>query len=292
MNKTDREAAGKSLEKRSYIMKGLLGQGAFSEVYFVEEMRTGRQAACKISGNMAMLRREAEILDQLNHPLFPEIYEIWSEGNQGFLLMERVPGKNLAECLRQGGRFSARQIAELGMELAEGLLYLHERQTPILFRDVKPENIMLRADGRIKLLDFGCACALGQEAGSRAGTPGYGAPEQFEEGGEQTPLCDVYGLGKTLQALFGALEPRKEGQSPGERLWERRDQKRLERLLAACVEETPSARPADMRVVMAALFPLCAGGTGGKSRGSWGGDFWQQGIVCEKNIWKSGWKTS
>lgn len=290
MNRTGPETVKRYLEKRGYELGELLGRGAFSGVYRAKRRETGSCAACKISENTELLLREAELLAKLKHPLFPEVYECWQEGGVGFLLIEEISGKNLGEWIRLGRRFSACRIAEIGMELAEGLLYLHERPEPVLFRDIKPENIMLREDGRVKLLDFGCACISGSGGSSRAGTPGYGAPEQFEEGGRQTLLCDVYGLGRTLQAMAGTGLSQEEGVK--ERLRERRDRRRLEDFLSVCVRKEPSARPADMRVVMTALCPLCAAASEKKGRGSWGGDFWQEGVVCRKNIWKSSYKTT
>lgn len=296
------EKEKQSLEKRGYIVRRLLGQGAFSRVYCVEKQGTGTRAACKVSENIKLLKREEEILKKLKYPLFPEYYGSWREGKNGFLLMEEIHGENLAELIRRGKRLSIYQIAELGMELAEGLLYLHESRPAIVFRDVKPENIMLREDGRVKLLDFGCACEPDADNRTRAGTPGFAAPEQLTEGGEQTYLCDVHGLGRTLQELLwvgsrqggtGRLSERQdERRRLRERVWERRDRRRLEKLLEACVEKEPSARPADMRVVMAALFHLRAPALGGGRNGSMSSDFWQEGIICEKNIRKSSRKTS
>lgn len=312
--KAVKEKEMQSLEKKGYIVRRLLGQGAFSRVYCVEERETGRRAACKISENIKLIKREEEILKKLKHPLFPEYYESWREGEAGFLLMEEVLGENLADLIRRGGKWSVCQIAEMGMELAEGLLYLHESRPAIISRDVKPENIMLRQDGRVKLLDLGCACEPDEDGGTRAGTPGFSAPEQLIEGGEQTCLCDVYGLGRTLQELLWAGEHQdgtarplakqsdgrvlREGLSERrerkrlEKPSERRDRRRLEKFLESCVERDPSVRPADMRVVMAALFHLCAPALGAERHGKRDGDFWQKGIICEKNIWKSTWKTS
>lgn len=312
--KAGQEKDEQSLEKRGYIVRRFLGQGAFSRVYCVEERGTGRRAACKISENTKLIKREEEILKKLKHPLFPEYYESWRDGEAGFLLMEEVPGENLADLIKRGGKLSVYQIAEMGMELAEGLLYLHESRPAIIFRDVKPENIMLRQDGRVKLLDLGCACEPDTDGGTRAGTPGFSAPEQLTEGGKQSNLCDVYGLGRTLQELLWAeahqgvtaqpLAKQGDGQVPQEGLLEcrekkrmakpseRRDRRRLEKFLEVCVEKEPSARPADMRVVMAALFHICAPALGGRRYGNRDGDFWQKGIICEKNIWKSTWKTS
>lgn len=286
------EKEGLILEKRGYLVRRLLGQGAFSRVYSVEEKGTGRRAACKVSENIRLLVREEEILKKLKHPLFPEYYGSWREGKTGFLLMEEIAGENLAGLIRRGKKWSVYEIAEMGMELAEGLLYLHECRPAILFRDVKPENIMLREDGCVKLLDLGCACEPDTEGGTRAGTPGFAAPEQLAERGEQTCLCDVYGLGRTLQELLWAGGRHGETGQAWKRFGERRDMRRLEKFLAACVEQKPSARPADMRVVTAALFHICAPALGGGRQGNRGGDFWQKGILCEKNIRKSTWKIS
>lgn len=286
-----------SLEGRGYIVRRLLGQGAFSRVYGVEERGTGRRAACKISENLKLFKREEKILKKLRHPLFPEYYGSWQEGDRGYLLMEEILGENLASLIKRGRRFSVYQVAETGMELAEGLLYLHDSLPAILFRDVKPDNIMLRRDGRVKLLDFGCSCEADTDIRERAGTPGFAAPEQLCRGGEQTGSCDVYGLGRTLQELLGAgAHDMRSGQGRlhglREGLREHMDRGRLEKLLAACVEMEPSARPADMRVMAEALFQICASAPAGGRQRRGGGHFWQKGIICEKNIRKSTRKTS
>lgn len=281
----DQKRLSASLERRGYTVGTLIGQGAFSRVYRVTERATGRILACKVCESMELIRRESEILSGLKHPLFPKCYGCWQDGDMGFLIMELVPGENLERLIRRGMRFTVRQTAELGMQLAEGLLYLHERKKAILFRDVKPGNIVLREDGRIKLLDFGCVLVLGEAGGSRAGTPGYAAPEQMAESGKQSVACDVYGLGRTLQKLCQT------GDGSGRSIAERRAGRQLKRILAACVEEEPSARPADMRVVLAALAPLSAA-PGGRDRNEREGETWRSGVVCEKNIWKSACKTT
>lgn len=285
------ERERQSLEDRGFIVRRLLGQGAFSRVYSVEERGTGRRAACKVSENIRLLVQEEEILKRLQHPLFPEYYAGWVEGRKGFLLMEEIAGENLAGLIKRGMQWSVYEIAEMGMELAEGLLYLHEGRPGILFRDVKPENIILREDGRVKLLDFGCSCELDTDGGTRAGTPGFAAPEQLEGEGKQSCLCDVYGLGRTLQDLLWAGDRHEKAGRTWKEFGERRDRRRLEKLLAACVEKEPSVRPADMRVVAAVLFHICAPALGGGRQEDRGG-FWQKGIICEKNILKSTWKTS
>lgn len=109
----------------------------------------------------------------------------------------------MEEMLARRGHFTMGQTIRTGLALAEGLQYLHERPERFLFRDVKPSNIMIRQDGSVKLIDFGCVCSRNDRISSRAGTPDYAAPEQLEGYGELTPSCDVYGLGKTLEAMLG-----------------------------------------------------------------------------------------
>lgn len=193
---------GLILGKKGYRCGRLLGKGAFSRVYYVEG-RAGQICACKVSENARLLEREAQVMAVLEHPLFPKCYEFWREAGLGFLLGEYVPGCTVEEMLERRGRFTVEQTIRAGLALAEGLQYLHERPERFLFRDVKPSNIMIRQDGSVKLIDFGCVCSRNERISSRAGTPDYAAPEQLEGNGELTPSCDVYGLGKTLEAMLG-----------------------------------------------------------------------------------------
>ena len=189
--------------EHGFRRRQLLGRGGFSRVYCVEESETGRYYACKVSGNRELLKREAEFLREAVHPLFPGFRDLWEEDETGYLVTDFVPGSSLESLLERRGRFSEAQVARIGMELAEGLLFLHERGGGLIFRDVKPANIMIRQDGRIKLLDIGCACRIGESRAGIAGTPGYAAPEQLEGSRGLTVRCDVYGLGMTLKIIAG-----------------------------------------------------------------------------------------
>lgn len=191
------------LARKGYLCRGLLGEGTFSRVYWVEAVSGGKSFACKVSENKKILEQEAQVLALLEHPLFPKYFDFWKEGGRGFLLRECVPGSCLEEMLGRRGHFSTRQTIYMGLELARGLGYLHERQERFLFRDLKPANIVLRQDGRLKLVDLGCVCSLNEEIFSRAGSPGFAAPEQLRSGGVLTPASDVYGLGQTLKAALG-----------------------------------------------------------------------------------------
>lgn len=268
-----------------YICGRLLGQGAFSRVYYVEHGKTRKGFACKLSENIPLLEKEAETLAGLKHPLFPEYYGLWREAGMGFLLMEYVPGSSMEEMLARRGGFSDGQIARAGMELAEGLLYFHERPGKPLFRDVKPSNIMVRQDGRLKLLDFGCMCYMGEEADSRAGSPGYAAPEQLSGDGLLTAACDVYGLGRTMERMLGDGGSRRGWMKIG--LRRRRFRKSLMGVLEACTRRKQTERIPDMRGVMAALAPLVRAEGKGRIIPGYGNRDAQLDVVYWKNIYES-----
>ena len=276
----------KILADRGYDVIRLLGEGAFSKVVLTKKQTlTQRQhtkkrrddireeslinnAACKISRQVGLALREAETLARIDHPLFPKYLDVWQEGQKVFLLMEYVEGSSLETLLARRGGFSDMQIVRIGLELAEGLKYLHELPEPVLFRDLKPANILLRQDGRVKLLDLGCACTIGRQA-ALAGTPEYASPEQLKSGSVLTPASDVYGLGKTLRAIAG-----------------RKCGKGLSQVIAACTKERPQERISDMRGVISALAAL-EKGTGmsiplGTSR--------RVNVVCINNVWESAYK--
>ncbi len=180
------------LEERGYACRRLLGEGAFSRVYLVESRVFGERYACKVGKNVSLTKREAEMMARAHHPLFPQYRGLWQEAGFSFLLMEYLPGSSLEDALIRRGRFSPGQTVRVGMELAEGLCCLHREG--LLFRDVKPANIVIRQDGRVGLVDFGCVCGVREAACSRAGSPGFAAPEQLagplsEPGGSAFVQC-------------------------------------------------------------------------------------------------------
>lgn len=253
-----------------------LGKGAFSEVFCVKDIRTGKRYACKKSSRVAMLRREYCLGRRLEHPLFPKMYHFWQENDVGYLLMEYVPGCTVEQLLKRRGSFTVKQVIRLGMELADGLRYLHHLNIPHVFRDVKPENILVRQDGRVKLLDLGCAERMGGKASSKAGTPGYGAPEQFVSGGLLNETCDVYSVGKTLEAMLGT--GRKESKL----------RSAVKEICKQCTGEEPSCRIPDMETLLLLLAGLqeeCGNGLHLKCRRI-KRICYDKNIRCLKNIWE------
>ncbi len=148
---------------------------------------------------------EARILSRLNHPNLPAFTDFFTEDARHFLVMEFIDGNTLEDLLeRQGRPFSERRVLGWARQLCDVLEYLHGQQPPVIFRDMKPGNIMLTRTGRIKLIDFGIA-RLFQSSGSQdtqlLGTPGFAPPEQY--GGAQTDArSDIYSLAMTLFQLM------------------------------------------------------------------------------------------
>ena len=205
----------------------LLGRGTFSAVYSLREKRTGKMLACKVVASQELAEREKDFLQKASHPLFPRferfvefkrfesIEELGhfkrQEHRQDYfaIFMEYIPGINLKELIVRRGALTEKQVARLGCELAEGLLFLHEQRLPIIYRDLKPENVLIQQDGRVRLIDLGCACYVEERKNTRAGTRGYAAPEQLEGDGQADVESDVYALGKLLQFALGAKLERK-----------------------------------------------------------------------------------
>lgn len=260
-------------DRQGYHIVQLLGEGAFSRVFLVRKQETGELLACKVSSRLDFARRERELLTRADHPLFPDFLGLWTERGKSFLFMEYICGSSLEEFLKRRGSFTDIQTARVGMELAEGLGFLHQLPEPVLFRDVKPANVIIRQDGRVKLLDLGCACKLQQPVKARAGTPGFAAPEQLAGECKLTFASDVYGLGMTLAAMSGENRGRK-----------------LRRVIAACTATQPGLRLSDMKEVMAALAPLCGMGQS-KSEVQGMRKLFAPRVICVKNIWENRYKT-
>lgn len=277
-----------SLESRGFTAPLLLGKGAFCQVYRVREEATGRLYACKVGkgSQKVHIRREQEFLRKLKHPLFPRYKGYWEEEGVACLIMEYVAGSSLEALLRRRTSLSERQALKVSAELAEGLLYLQRRG--IIFRDVKAQNILIRQDGRVKLLDFGCACLQNGEEHVRAGTPGFAAPEQLIWG-KADFACDIYALGKVMQYMLSGLNPCLVTEEQFWKAWGRRHYKRdIRRIIEGCVKENPRERIPDAYTLLCILRPMISGDRRkyfDKKDVNFQLEYYQK-----KNIWKSSYK--
>ncbi len=201
-----------------YRVERPLGHGAMSTVDLALDVELDRQVALKrLAENLARdddlrsrFKREARLAARLAHPNVVQIYDV-GEDDEGrpFIAMEYVEGETLAELLARRGPLPATEVTELGIQACRALAAAHA--AGLVHRDVKPQNLLLRADGVLKLSDFGVAFGLEGTrltmAGTVLGTAAYLAPEQAR-GEEVTAAADVYGLGAVLYELLAGRPPR------------------------------------------------------------------------------------
>ncbi len=254
------------LLKQRYRILSPLGKGGFGAVYKTEDIQLGNRllAVKEMSQNglnpqeiaeaAENFKGEALLLAALKHPNLPSIYDHFNEAGRWYLVMDFIEGETLEAHLtkKPEGHLSMEATFQISIQLCTVLSYLHCRQPPIIFRDLKPANIMLTPEGHLYLIDFGIARHFkpGQAKDTIAfGSPGYAAPEQYGKA-QTTALSDIYSLGATLHQLLTGIDPshtpfqfvplQLHGQAlpPG-----------LEALLMQMLEMNESKRPASMIVV-------------------------------------------
>lgn len=212
-----------TLLRQRYHTLTMLGQGGMGAVYKAEDTELGnRIVALKEMSQRGLnqqesaeatraFKREALLLAGLMHPNLPRIYDHFSENGRWYLVMDFIEGEQLEEHLAQAtnGRLFVKEALAITLQLCGVLDYLHTRQPPIIFRDLKPSNIMLLPDGHIYLIDFGIARHFkpGQDKDTIAlGSPGYAAPEQYGKA-QTTPQADIYSLGAILHQMLTGNDP-------------------------------------------------------------------------------------
>src|SRR3990172_1714081 len=216
--------AGTTLAQR-YLIQEVIGVGGMGSVYRARDLHfpnVVKLVAVKEMINMAPdplvrqtivqnFEREANLLATLNHPSIPRIYDYLSLDNRSYLILEFVHGKDLEAVITDANGFLPEdQVISWGIQLCDVLAFLHSHKPdPIVFRDMKPSNVMIKHNGDVILVDFGIAKTFqsGQK-GTMIGTEGYSPPEQYR--GEATTLADVYSLGATLHHALTRRDPRLE----------------------------------------------------------------------------------
>lgn len=217
-------ARGQLLENR-YEVEQVIGYGGMSTVYRARDTRftqTVRVCALKEMFDISTdpnvrkdkakrFEEEANFLALLNHVSIPKIYDFFAVNDRYYLVMELIEGKNLEALLEENNApLEEKQILEWGIQLCDVLGYLHSHKPkPIVFRDMKPSNVMLDSQGRLVLIDFGIAKTFQENVkGTMIGTEGYSPPEQYR--GMALPEGDIYALGATLHQLLTNSDPRVE----------------------------------------------------------------------------------
>ena len=214
----------KTVLEGRYQLERKLGSGGMSTVYLARDLRfdtVERWCAVKEMVNSAQevqtrrlnqenFQREANILASLNHPAIPKVFDFFSQESRSYLVMEFVEGTDLEEVwTRTRAPLSPNDVVNWALQICDVLEYLHGQSPPVIFRDVKPSNVMLTGQERVMLIDFGIAKVFRSGIrGTMIGTEGYAPPEQYR--GIAEPNGDVYALGATMHHLLTGKDPRLE----------------------------------------------------------------------------------
>lgn len=207
-----------------YRIMGVLGGGGQGSVYqardlnfpdvkklvAVKEMLNPATDPNLRASTLKTFQREANILATLSHPAIPKIFDFFDRNDRAYLVMEFINGNDLEALLSKTKELPMEKIIEWAIDLCDVLEYLHKHQPDaIIFRDMKPSNVMIDQLGKVKLIDFGIAKTFTPNVKhTMIGTEGYSAPEQYK--GNVTPLSDVYSLGATLHHVLTRKDPRLE----------------------------------------------------------------------------------
>lgn len=198
-----------------YVLEEEIGRGGSGTVYKAYDLHLQCYRAVKrFEREDEVSLKELQILKALKHPALPAVTDYLEEEDGAFLIMEYVEGRNLEEYIGENEGVDEERAVRWAVQLAEVLIYLHERKNPLVYCDMKPANILIDPRGKLCLIDFGTACLrYRSEAGNRqvAGTYGYAAPEQMSGEGVHKPdeKWDVYGLGATLFHMLTGCNPSK-----------------------------------------------------------------------------------
>ena len=207
-----------------YRLLSRIGQGGFGSVFKAQDSLfqnkivaikeislTGLQQQ-EVLDATASFNREVQVLSDLQHPGLPRLHDYFTDAEHWYLVMDFIEGETLERHLEQsiGGHFlQLIDVLRVGVQLCVVLDYMHTHQPPIIFRDLKPSNVMLIPNGSIRLIDFGIARYFkrGQFKDTMAfGSPGYAAPEQYGKA-QTTPRADIYSLGALLHQMLTGNDP-------------------------------------------------------------------------------------
>lgn len=214
--------APSTLLQDRYRITQLVGQGGMGAIYLANDTRFSSKV-CIIKEMLDHFHdpdqreiatqnfyREADLLANLKHNSIPEVYDRFTEANRHYLVMEYINGNDLEQRMHEnGGPFEEGAVLGWAIQVCDVLSYLHHQKPPIIYRDMKPANLILTAFGKIYLVDFGIARFFNPNArGTMIGTQGYAPPEQYR--GQVEQRTDIYALGATIHYLLTGRDPQNE----------------------------------------------------------------------------------
>lgn len=246
------------LVDNKYRILDIVGKGGMSVVYLARNERANKSWAIKevrkvgeenLEVKKNSLIAETEMLKKLSHPNLPTIVDVIETRDTYLVVMDYIEGNDLAEVLKEYGAQSQEKVVDWGLQLCDVLQYLHTRDKPIIYRDLKPANIMLEPETRdgknkIMLIDFGTAREVKIADANDTislGTKGYAAPEQFGSNAKTDARTDIYCLGATLYHLITNHSPVNEVMKPIREINPSLSQG-LESIIQKCTEYDPDKR--------------------------------------------------
>lgn len=255
-----------SLVDGKYKILNEVGHGGMSIVYLAMNEKANKQWAIKEVRKDGVkdfevvkqsLVAETDMLKKLSHPCLPDIVDVIEDEDRFLIVMDYIQGNSLSKALDEFGAQPQDEVIRWAKQLCDVLGYLHSQNPPIIYRDMKPANIMLKPDGNVALIDFGTAREFKEKNLADTtclGTMGYAAPEQFGGMGQTDPRTDIYCLGATLYHLVT-------GMSPCEPPYEIRPIREinpalsggLERIILKCTQPNPQNRYQNAAELMYAL---------------------------------------
>jgi serine/threonine-protein kinase len=251
---------GLILRERYRIIRKI-GSGGSSSVYLAEDVSIGKKWAVKFIPNdgddtVWLAQNEINMMIRLDHAMFPRIVDAWQEKDGYVIVSDYIEGVTLDRLLKEKP-VNRRMLTGWWIEIAGAIEYLHNLKPSILYLDLKLENIMLKNDGSLKLIDFGIAGRIAQR-GSLYGTPGYAAPEQYYNRGEMLDeRTDVFAFGMLMYAMYTGRRPVKE--LDRQELMIRTSGRipiRIKRIILNCIHEDKKARYRNINELIKELAPL------------------------------------
>ena len=241
----------------TYAVMAVLGTGGTSKVYLAREEGSGGLFAVKeipvSKAECAGMLAELRLKEKLYHPALPHVWDAFVENGCIYVVMDYVQGIALDRLLRERGPVPEALAVEWTKQLCKALNYLHGFHPPVIYRDMKPSNVILQKDGKVKLIDFG---AITQKGGKTIalGTPGYAAPEQYGKHPRSDVRTDVYALGATLYHMLTGHDPSRPPYQICEiRKWNPELSGSLEKIVKKCTRKTPFLRYPNVAALLKAL---------------------------------------
>ena len=243
---------GDVLDGKYEILKEI-GHGGMSTVYLAMDRHLNKQWAIKEIRKKGNGRRdeiafnrllaEADLMKRLDHPALPRIVDIHDNGSTICIIMDYIEGESLDKVQKSYGRLPEKQVIGWARQLCDALSYLHSQKPPIIYRDMKPGNIMLKPEGNIKIIDFGIAREYKpyhQQDTVILGTRGYAPPEQYC--GQTDARSDIFALGMTMHQLLTGVSPAEGQPYMPVRAWNPQLSEGIEAIIDRCVQPAPENR--------------------------------------------------